>query len=788
MRLKAEKRQQMVGDRKMFKKLGNIKIGTKITMMVALLMVVTLVAVGFISFNSASAAIIESYQQSMTTQATQSAKILSSGLDSVKAEMKNAAISMAGKVGYETIAKTALVEQVDKLGYAYLGLTNPNNATTSSTEEPLDLSQKSGFQKAMSGQAAIDSPEIWDRDGNLYFYAFTPVFGLENNVIAVLSAMIPYDGIYSFISSVRVGQTGYATTLDMAGNVTMHPVRDKVVNKENMLQAGGDDPKLADLRNLVQKCIVKETGFGEFTYVDGTSKYMSYSPVPGTDWSLLLTVPKSELFSLINQQMYMIIITSAVALVVIMAALLLFVRTQISRRLKTTANFARELASGKLDAKIKIKHNDEVGQLSSTLDHEVRSAFEAIEQSRIISEKKSRYQSEQVDRLVVNLDRLSKGELNCDMTVTETDGDTVELGELYERISDSLHLTVNTLKTYIGEISETLGAISSGDLSANVTGDFNGDFIALKESINSITESLSGVMHEINASAEQVAAGTKQVSDGSQEISQGATEQASAIEQLTASIEEIAAQTKQNAEKTKKALDLAAAAQAESATGNEQMKALQQAMTEINASSTSISKIIKVIDDIAFQTNILALNAAVEAARAGVHGKGFAVVAEEVRNLAARSANAAKETTELIESSVKKVGEGSRLADVTAKALTNILKGSEESAKFMNEIADASNQQATGISQVNHGIEQMAQVVQTNSATSEEAAAAAEELSSQAEMLKRMVGRFTLREQASAEYAVELTEYEEDETDKADGEDGAGAVKIALSDDEFGKY
>ena len=352
----------------------------------------------------------------------------------------------------------------------------------------------------------------------------------------------------------------------------------------------------------------------------------------------------------------------------------------------------------------------------------------------------------------------------------------------------------------IDEVNHAAKQMAAGNLDIDIAVKSRDEVGQLAEAFLDMAEHMNEVLTNINESAEQVSSGARQVSDSSMVLSQGATEQASSIEELSASLEEIGSQTNMNAERAMDANQLAISAKSQAIEGDEQMRLMLRSMDEINESSSNISKIIKVIDEIAFQTNILALNAAVEAARAGQHGKGFAVVAEEVRNLAARSASAAKETTDLIEGSIKKVEGGTRIANETAGALNEIVKGVTKVAELVDQIASASNEQASAIGQINQAVMQVSQVTQTNSATSEESASASEQLSSQAELLKQQVHRFRLKSvsagayQASEQLSPEISQMLHRLSNNDRGVDGkatssaSSKKRIILSDQEFGKY
>ncbi len=379
-----------------------------------------------------------------------------------------------------------------------------------------------------------------------------------------------------------------------------------------------------------------------------------------------------------------------------------------------------------------------------------------------------------IRELEASAGKIVAGNFNFDISYKSKD----ELG----RLADAFRDMESILGDIIADASRLLEEMSNGNFDVRTKAEerYVGDFQGLLSSIRKLNRDLSSTLAQINSSADQVSSGSNQVSYGAQALSQGATEQAASVEELAATISGISQQVKETAENAAEARNQSSSAGDKVEECNRQMKDMTKAMEEITRTSNEIGKIIKTIEDIAFQTNILALNAAVEASRAGTAGKGFAVVADEVRNLASKSAEASKDTSDLIESVMGAVTQGTKITNATAKSLIQVVDQVRAACGTVEKIASAAEVQAGAVDQVSVGVDQISSVVQTNSSTAVESAAASEELSSQAEMLKNLVAKFILREEYIRSVADIDQSYHENTV--------PAQIELDDLDSDFGKY
>jgi methyl-accepting chemotaxis protein len=665
-------------------------------------------------------------------------------------------------------------------------------ASTFTSDGTLDsIINQDNVQSALKGEAFTTIEK-----GSLVEFAAragVPVYGEQGRLIGVISLGYSLDNlalldelksIYKTELTLFLGDVRHNTTIEMDGK--------RILGTKL-------DSKIAD------RVLVKNEQYSGNAEILGAEYVVAYKPLidkKNQTIGVIFAGQKYDEVAVVkNRTILHISIATIILEILLLIFVWFFVKKVITKPLKQLVQVSNTLAEGDVDISIESSSKDEIGELIDSFGRMIDNVMHQAEVAEKIAngdlnvniEPKSEKDilsnsmllvADTLSDLVKETEMLTNSAIEGELS---TRGDTEKFSGVYKEviegvnntldavlepveeasevlqklsegslkeyvkgiykgehaiIKNALNKTVITLSNYIGEITHVLTQLSQGNLNIAIKGDYKGDFVEIKDSLNLIIESFNKILYEINVAAEQVALGANQVSETSMSLSEGTAEQASSIEEISSFMEEVSEQTKRNAASANQANELALTAKNTAVEGNEKMKEMLQAMNEINEASSNISKIIKVIDEIAFQTNILALNAAVEAARAGQYGKGFAVVAEEVRNLAGKSSDAAKETSALIAGSIEKVDSGTEIANKTAEALNRIVEDIDEVFNYVRNIAESSNQQATAISQVNESINQISQVIQTNSAISQEAAAASEELSSHAQVMKELVERF----------------------------------------------
>jgi methyl-accepting chemotaxis protein len=445
--------------------------------------------------------------------------------------------------------------------------------------------------------------------------------------------------------------------------------------------------------------------------------------------------------------------------ILLLVAMSIMLTQSITEPLKKISLMMQEIEKGHLSNRLNMKRKDEIGSLTRSMDmfannlqQNIVFSMQQISEGNIditpaIVDDKDEI-GPALNEMIKTLGSMSDEIERC--CVAARDGNLMNRADItpyhgrYQKIVKGFNDTLDAVMAPLNESSDVLVKIAHKDLSARVVLDYKGFYNQIKKTINAVARNLDSALQQVVIGAEQVALASVHVSNGGQSLSQGASEQASSLEEISSSLQEMSSMIKQNTQNAREAKGVAEQARSSADKGVESMNRMSLAINQIKTSSDSTAKIVKTIDEIAFQTNLLALNAAVEAARAGDAGRGFAVVAEEVRNLAMRSAEAAKNTANLIEEAVKNSENGVNINTEVLKNFQEITERTNKVSQVMAEIAAASDQQDQGINELNKAVEHLNQVTQQNAANAEESASAAEEMSSQSEEMRSMVASFKL--------------------------------------------
>jgi methyl-accepting chemotaxis protein len=610
-----------------------------------------------------------------------------------------------------------------------------------------------------------------------YATSYDPIRDANGQIVGMTSFGIKQDESNSVRNSVltkRIGKGGYVAIIGGNG-AEKHRYIVSLEGKRDGEDIGGakDDKGRFVIQEMVEKALSLSEGDVAFYPYDWKNKgeaaprqkIAAICYFKPWDWVILSTAYLDEL----NESTNVIkdgvsnvvkenILFGLVGLGIVLVIAFWLSSNTLARPLARLVEVSEKIAQGDVQHDISVQSNDEIGRLANafrgmigylkalaasaqSLGQGDTSATVTPKSDKDVLSQSMGFALKQVGGLVDELNGMTvaikKGQLS-----RRGQPDKFQGG--YREIVDGFNNTLDAVIAPVQDATAVLERVADKDMTARVTGTYQGDHARIKDAVNAAAETLDQSLQQVAVGSDQIASAAGQIGTGAQSLAQGTSQQASSLEEVSSSLQEMNAMTRQNAANAKEARGIAEATKTSAENGVGSMQRLSSAMDLIKKSSDDTAKIIKTIDEIAFQTNLLALNAAVEAARAGEAGKGFAVVAEEVRNLAMRSAEAAKNTADMIEGSVKNAENGVTINQEVMKNLEEINGHAKRVSEVMAEIAAASDQQSQGVGQVNTAMEQMNQLTQQNAANSEESASASEELSAQAQEMKSMVSGFKI--------------------------------------------
>ncbi|MCE5271975.1 methyl-accepting chemotaxis protein [bacterium] len=607
------------------------------------------------------------------------------------------------------------------------------------------------IEKARQGVTWVSQPGLSPATGKPVLLITVPL-KQDGAVIGIIGGPVDMEAFSDrLIGDIKVGETGYVYVTDADGMMIVHP------DKANILKL--------DLSNETfgKEMREKKTGLVNYTW-QGEKKTAFFTTSEQTGWMVALCMDNAEAYAASDRMAVWAAFLGLGVVLLAVSGLIVAILRLVVRPMRRLMSAAEAMQKGDLQSELDYSSADEVGRLAGAfrsmqaLQRERAALVESIaagdlsREVAVISERDTLGKSMQ--QMVDSLKEMNtevqgliqaalEGSLGVRADVARHRGE-------YARIVEGVNRTLDAVVDPLREISSVLESASRRDLSPRVEGQYKGEFAAFKQNVNHMLEALEEALQQVSAAVEQVGAASSQIETGSQSLAAGASEQASSLEEISASLEQMASMTGQNADKAIQARALSQNSRDAAGRGGQSMQRMIEAIQKIKQSSEQTSRIVKTIDEIAFQTNLLALNAAVEAARAGEAGKGFAVVAEEVRSLAQRSADSARNTTEMIEEAVRNSETGVRITGELDEQLKDIVSESARVSELVEDIAVAAGEQSKGIGQITSAMSQMDRVTQANASGSEESASAAEELNSQAVELSGMLGTFRMSSRSAA--------------------------------------